>query len=152
VGISNQSFWKSIRTLARRDKSVDPPESAVNAVLRIFTPRATPERRYLFQLQPSFLGAVRRDSAAKKFSYRLGDDMMVQMEALRESKGWRLSGFVIGIECAEVAIHGDSYFAETALVDGNFQFEALPSGTYALSFTRDEEAFWITDLNPETIS
>ena len=139
-------FWLSLKRLTMADGSVPVPEEAVAKAVAIFQPRPKLKGNYFFSLVPAFGGAVRDASPTRKFLYELEDEYMVQLEQTVDETGIHLAGVAHGFHDGPVFLYGDEYVAESSIVDGRFEFSAVPPGTCSLSFSQEEEDYWITGL------
>ena len=145
MNIRESEFWKSLKKLMRADDHVPVPDACVARAIDLFQPAVPAPKPFLFQLRPAFLGAVRRAGASAKMLYEL-EDRVVQLEKTMGEDGMSLTGFAHGFDDTSVTLHGQESVFQTVVDAGAFSFEALPEGTYALCFSRDGEAHWITGV------
>ena len=139
------AFWQKLRKLTATDQSVTVPDETLQRALAIFQPQVQPERGSIFGLRTAFAGMVRRAQPTANLWYQLGENML-QLEKTRDEDGFHLSGFAHGLEEGTVTLYGGDYVDQTPLEAGQFEFSAVPPGTYNLSFTVAAEDFWLTNL------
>jgi len=145
-------FWRNVRELAQSDYSADPPHESLRKAYAIFRAEQTPSR--LFRLRPAAAGMIRRGAEPARSVYELDAGRFVTLEPTPCEDGWRLSGFAAGIRDTNVLLFCGETLSETAMADGEFEFDGLAPGCYSMAFVREgDESRWICDLelgeNPE---
>ena len=135
------SFFKYVRRIAQADPTIGLPEVAMQAGLDLFPGSSGRVFQPLVEDKTTVRG-----TAPGRWRYSLDPQHIARLESFHEPEGFRLLGWVTGIEDSTARLFsGESDFC-TNIEGGAFSFNALPSGCYNLVFEHLGESLWIPQL------